>query len=208
MFFQVISDLHLERKSVIPIIQKLADTLIITGDLGNPDKPNYSEFIYNVCHQFSNVVLVAGNHDYWYSTINNTHKFLNNFENKFRNFRYLNNKCITLNDRSLFGATFWTYVSKTEKNSNDNKRIGDFSYEKRNELHFETLNIIKNCYFNYIITHHPPCRDVVRSKFSKMNDLELFVNNYPDFNKYCNKWICGHLHYYTPRPDIIINPYC
>lgn len=211
MFFQYLSDLHLERKRIIvPTIKKISDVLLLAGDIGSPHVPNYQEFLYQCSHQFARVFLITGNHEYWNSSISDTNGSIRSIVSKMKNVHYLNNSVYVYKDKVIFGGTFWTHVSQTKLNnkfeSNDNKFIKGFNYDIRNQLHSETYNIIKNNRLDIVLTHYPPVRNVIHPNYNHCRQ-ELFTNDSSDLLEKCENWVCGHLHYFVSYPKICMNPY-
>ena len=68
MFFQIVSDIHLERADyncLEDILSPCADNLILAGDIGNPLHPNLDIFLAQVSKAFKTVIYIAGNHEFY-----------------------------------------------------------------------------------------------------------------------------------------------
>ena len=61
---QYISDVHVDYKSALPIIKQTSDNLAICGDIGNPEHPNFQEFIHQIRSKYNHIFFVPGNHDF------------------------------------------------------------------------------------------------------------------------------------------------
>lgn len=205
--FQLISDLHLEKRwniSNISNIKKSGDVLVLAGDIGIVNNKRWYEAMYSYKEMFSHVIYVTGNHEYWDSSIEETDQYLKNLSGRWHNFYYLNNSGVCINDRTYYGSTFWTPIDVNRTDNMDNKRILSFDYQKRNRLYYESYSLlkkIKKC--DYIITHFPPVEDVL----IKLQTYNRFhTHNHPELLKKCELWACGHLHSYRPHPKLTMNP--
>lgn len=66
MRIQYMSDLHLELPGVTPpVVRPIAPTLVLAGDIGNPMSVAYHEFLADCARRWENVVVVAGNHEFY-----------------------------------------------------------------------------------------------------------------------------------------------
>ena len=69
--FNVLSDLHVDQLRSVNLPRLLnpssrAKYLLIAGDLGNPYHSSYVEFLRQASPHYEWIVLIAGNHDYYY----------------------------------------------------------------------------------------------------------------------------------------------
>lgn len=204
MLYQVASDIHLEKRS-IPTLLKKAECLILAGDIGSPLLPSYREFLYQCSHQFSKTFVIAGNHEYWDSSIPETHRIISGIASSFRNITYLNDSCSHIGEKVIFGATFWTHVKRTDLKSSDYLRIKGFCPHTRNKLNIITSNLIVKYRPDIVVTHHPPVRDVVPEKFRHLS-LDHWANDAPHLLRIPERWVCGHLHSYVRHSKVEMNP--
>lgn len=67
MKFQFISDIHLESRKKIPIIEKIKDidNLFLLGDIGIPGTDIYVKFMDWCSKNYKNVFIIYGNHEYY-----------------------------------------------------------------------------------------------------------------------------------------------
>lgn len=206
MFFQLLSDLHLERRHILPVIKKTADVLFLAGDIGSPHSSLYKEFLYNCSHQFAKTVLVTGNHEYWGSTITDTDGEINSLVKKLRNVFFLNNTFTFHNDRMIFGATHWSRIRNVALSSFDSERIHNFSIDERNRQHSVTSELIRRLRPEVVLTHYPPVRNVLRRQVPEER-ADFFTNDQPDLLAIPSVWACGHLHRFIPYPKVLMSPY-
>jgi predicted phosphohydrolase len=212
--FQILSDIHLEKKKYDNKILEhpiKARNLILAGDIGNPLKSNYKEYLKFCSAEYHNVFIISGNHEYWKNTIEGTNKLITDICSTFKNVHYLNNRFIDLEENNrkirLFGGIMWSYVNDKNQYSMDNLLINGFDFNQRNTIFVDTLKMIKSKESDIIITHHSPSFQLVHSKYVGLKNNCLFATNLEyllDDKKY---WICGHLHEYnkTPFNKLIIN---
>ncbi len=67
MKFQYLSDVHLEIRKRAPDIKQIpgANNLILLGDIGRKDRPQYMNFIKKCSDIWKNIFVVYGNHEYY-----------------------------------------------------------------------------------------------------------------------------------------------
>lgn len=65
MRIQYVSDIHLDIRSSFNL-ETLGDILILAGDIGQPGKANYKEFLQEL-GAYQHVFLISGNHEYYSS---------------------------------------------------------------------------------------------------------------------------------------------
>jgi predicted phosphohydrolase len=212
--FQVLSDIHLEKKKhnnnilVHPI---KANNLILAGDIGNPLKYNYKEYLKFCSDQYQRVFIISGNHEYWKNTIEGTDKLITDICSTFKNVHYLNNNFFEFQENyrkvRLFGGIMWSYVYETNIHSMDEELINGFDFHKRNTIFMETLKRLKSKQSDIIITHHSPSYRLIHKKYEGLNNNCLFATNLEYLLNDKTYWICGHLHEYnnTPFNKLIIN---
>ena len=107
---QYISDIHLESQSEFPLLPVRSKNLALIGDIGNPFKNNYADFLKYTSDNYERVFIVAGNHEYWHH--GKTHQIVNDqihsIVQKLSNVEYLNNSQTELNNYIILGTTLWT----------------------------------------------------------------------------------------------------
>lgn len=123
--FQVISDCHLElvedKSIMLPKLTPLAPYLVLAGDIGNPFKANYKMFLEACSSQWTQVFVVAGNHEYY---SHSDHRLISEVDAKarmvcqeFPNVSFLQCDTFKIQDPAdttkqiaIVGCTFWTSV--------------------------------------------------------------------------------------------------
>ena len=204
--FQYISDLHLDRlgRNKIPTIKKTSDTLLICGDLGNPFKNNYKEFLHYSSNEFNNVFLISGNHEYYHKDMKkvlDVDNKIQDISNKFSNVEFLNQTCSNFEHNKIFGTTLWADGFKywEQENNHHLREFGKFVHNKhkndvrwlRNNIHSK-INVNKNL---IIMTHYLPSYQLITPKFKEFDNLDRFATNIEYLMKPPVKyWLCGHSH--------------
>jgi predicted MPP superfamily phosphohydrolase len=116
MIIRYLSDLHLELikpQDLIKIISKLypnpnkEEICVLAGDIGNPYKSNYDNFMKHVSSIFVKTFVITGNHEYYNNnkTIEETNIFLENYFKQFKNISFLNNSHEYYNSHYFIGTT-------------------------------------------------------------------------------------------------------
>ena len=210
MNIQVASDLHLDQlikkkseKEIKDLIIPNSEILILAGDVCHIEDINsFSFFFEYLNNNFSYIIYIPGNHEFYNKKLFNI-DFLNksiiNFLSSYRNFIYLYNKSVLIEDILFTGSCLWCNpsinppfwfhidlnkddISNMYKESIDYlNKVSDLKYEK-----------------HVIITHYPPLNlkdnNLKKEKSFKDDYYEYYNNkdivlNYPP--KY---WIFGHTH--------------
>lgn len=246
------SDCHIEFGPLEIKNDHGADVLVIAGDVLIAEYLNKSEetildknwkyfhivnnsktFLKNISDEFKDVIIIAGNHEYYRGCWNKTLKILEHEYGKYKNIHFLenNSKCI---DGVLFvGSTLWTDCNKNDPVTIQQLkyRMNDYSLIK-NELkgyipvtpvdtmmRFRTsfdciFNMIKNTNKCVIVTHHSPSFNSVHPKYRSDRSMNGgYCSNLSDFildNPQIKYWIHGHVHdefdYMIGDTRILCNP--
>jgi hypothetical protein len=116
MHIQIISDIHLEyRNGYYPFIPKRADNIALLGDIGKPFSKVYHRLINDLSKRFSNVILVAGNHEFFSPkrrklTVSEIRAQIQEIASSYLNVHYLENKSIVIDGVRFLGCTLWTSI--------------------------------------------------------------------------------------------------
>lgn len=96
------------------------DIVIMPGDISwatyLEDSVKDFEYINNLN---GTKVILKGNHDFWWSTMNKLDIYLKN--NKFDTIRFVHNNCVIYNDTAICGTRGWNIAK--ESSSDEEKRI-------------------------------------------------------------------------------------
>jgi predicted phosphohydrolase len=210
---QYISDIHLEYRSDIINLKKAGNYLSLNGDIGNPFKDNYKDFIRYTSQNWEKVFLLTGNHSYWNSKYNmkEVDQQIENITTQYDNVYFMNNKQYDIDDKTIIlGTTLWSDANT----NNGSPTIGDNLYITY-DTHNLTAENIRHMYQNnvlwlinkidenktkdiIVLSHHLPSYELIipqykTEKYAKFSDR--FASNLDYLIKKPIKyWICGHSH--------------
>lgn len=123
---QYASDLHLEfseKHSFQEILKPVAPFLALAGDIGRPDKRSYLDFLRYVSGAWTDVFIVAGNHEFyntWVSkhwkhmpigsvdTVSERLNLCQSLSEQFPNVHFLDRNRVDREGVAFLGATLWT----------------------------------------------------------------------------------------------------
>lgn len=210
-----VSDLHTDINTRLPKLPP-ADILILAGDTSQSESlaPTITQF----CSQYQHVIFVAGNHEYYESTLEITHERIQNLTAKLPNLHWLQNQTITLNNQRFIGTTMWFPQSVTT--DIESIYFSDFHCIKnfRQWVYQENLkaqNFLNQTVQNtdIVITHHIPSAQSI-SILYKTSPLNVFyICNMEKLIKKAKPklWIHGHIHthqdYQLHSTRILANPF-
>lgn len=215
--FQVVSDIHIEREYPnVPkwdkIINKRSENIILAGDIGHLELfEQYNLFIYDICKNFTNVILVPGNHEFYSEKyeFETLYKLLLQLKKNYTNLTILDDNYIDLNyNIRIYGTTLWCNnipYSEMKKNipiiENNEKIRNDWLIKKSNECINNLDKIIKKTQEDdkrlVVISHYSPTINnlnprnyICELRYYYFTNLEhLFQKNL------VYTWIYGHTHY-------------
>jgi len=124
MRFQLFSDLHIELSKSWPKPPKLADILVLAGDIGKIDSPGWKEFMGYCDKTWSHTFYVLGNHEFYHHNKN-----VNQLTNEYKNWIELNCPNIHLLDNcsyELDGIIFYGFVGWTRSCTEFTWEINDY----------------------------------------------------------------------------------
>ena len=150
---QILSDTHVEfwdNPAQCDFIKPIAPVLALLGDIGccgtDADFNKYMIFINHLLPKFENIIIIAGNHEFWHSdeakrgdtygaapeaTMRQIDKKIRQFCATSKKLHYLNNNTLRLmvgNKPYVFiGSTLWTNIKK-ENYEKVLKMMNDYKY--------------------------------------------------------------------------------
>lgn len=205
---QVCSDLHLEyddikQQNFSDIIKPNAEILVLAGDIGNPSDKIYKDFINYCSKLFINILIISGNHEYYYHSIDETNNIIENICNLYNNVHYLNNKIFKYEKIVFIGTTLWSQIPEIFYDLyklKDYSKIKNFSPYLANEYFNINLQFIKESLQKYqnciIITHHAPSYKCIPNEF-RNDSINCCFASHLDYlfdNNNLIGWIYGHVH--------------
>jgi predicted MPP superfamily phosphohydrolase len=199
-----------------------ADVLVLAGDIGNPDEPTYRYFLSWCAKNWSRVVVVAGNHEFYNARGTASKRTIADRLEACRaaaaaagpNVIFLEKEKLELEPGlSILGCTLWTDIPEDTRydaiaSMNDYRLIYT---EPKTPVSFDalkaehkaatewlatTLEEIKGSGQAIVVTHHMPTFKAISRKF-KGNPLNsCFASNLDGLLERTKPaaWICGHTH--------------
>ena len=204
MKIQVISDLHLEHYDYDVACEYISafdpsgvDVLVIAGDLAS--HAHIEDYIELFCKKYTNVVFVAGNHEYYGTDISIEHDLFN-LMRRIKNFYYLENSSCVIGGQRFLGCTLWfpwgPLVDVYKKYTNDDVKIKDFRnfVLGRNAKSTMFLDDINND--DIVVTHYVPTYAGVSEQYRSQPETRLFACELGNLiaDKQPKLWVYGHTH--------------
>jgi Icc-related predicted phosphoesterase len=249
------SDLHLEFKTLELTNTENADVLVLAGDILNaqdlykhkqpgmlPPLPwgagqasayRFREFLERVNSEFKNIIVIAGNHEFYSGKWVKSLKHLRDEYSNYSNIHFLERDIISINDVTFVGGSLWTDMNRfdpltlhaTRDMMQDYNMIrhDDLEYRKLKpadtaKRHKETLGyfkeVVKDKEKVVIVSHHAPSvlsvNEMYRGHFAMngayYSDLSEFILDNPQIKL----WVHGHMHddidYTLGETRVVCNP--
>lgn len=238
MKIALLSDLHVDHYNsrvdgLIDHLKKVcpeypaADVCVVAGDIADGRFPDqYYKLFLGLRNLFTRVLVVTGNHDYYKSTLEQTHHSIkeairrideiDGFDGR-SGVHFLNRSLVEISGRVFHGATMWYRNDPRnihyEHWMNDVHYIQDFKkwvYEE-NEL-FEWYLDGKCAPGDIVITHHLPSMRSVPAAYKRSETNRFFVCDMESFIKSRKPalWLHGHTHskcdYRIGKTRVLCNP--
>jgi len=201
--FQYVSDLHLNKSSIVPKIQSVAPYLGICGNIGRYDCNKTIDFLKFVGSSYDKVFFVPGNRDYNCTLFNKKQytKYISHIEEMCdkHNIHLLNNSFYEEDDFVILGSTLWYDLllqdykpSKKENQEFYSDNIDDHLHKYKEDCKWLKNQINKFSEKNVtIMTHYPPTQKLISKKYYR----SMYCNNLDNmFKKPIKNWLFGHIH--------------
>ena len=201
MLIRYISDIHLElMRQPQKFLKKInntnnAEVLILAGDIGNPNKSHYTEFLTHCSKLFPKTFVVYGNHEYYRNNILTGLTFPN-----LHNVHLLDNTTYEYNNYCFAGTTLWSNVSDVDCEINDIYAIENMTKDIYQQLHENSVEFImkvkesKNTVL--MISHHIPLIELIDEKYKDSLYNSWFASDLKSIFPIPNvkHWFYGHTH--------------
>lgn len=231
MRIRTVSDLHLEfdeNKDVSPIED--GEVLVIAGDVApwNTHKELYVDFVTRVGKEFRQVVLVAGNHEFYHGEYNLVTEDMAKTLLTIKGVRFLHNGFHIMDEATFIGCTLWTsfngrnplLMCQAQNALNDFKYINfagsPITADKMWDLH----TIARGClsmnmrqfkdHNTVVVTHYAP---TMYHTHGVVRDLDYMFASPMEYDIFTNApklWIHGHVHrildYEVETTRVVCNP--
>ena len=171
------------------------DVTIIAGDLCSSTRLEAA--IRACCDTFKKIVYVAGNHEYYRSSISDVKSMLGDL--KINNFHYLDNSSCVVDGQRFVGGTMWFGL---EPDTSLRDKMGDFDsiegvgavyYENEQFLELLETSVSRE---DVVVTHHlPSYRSTPRQYMGDPTNCYFTCDVEKQIQKHQPKlWVHGHTH--------------
>ncbi|MDO3388151.1 metallophosphoesterase [Gilvimarinus sp. SDUM040013] len=219
----VASDLHLEFykdwKSKIPHFDQDSDVIILAGDIATGDRIYGSVREIAEVHPHSEIVVIAGNHEYYNCEYTTRLAEMRNEFAKIERVHFLENDGLLIKGYRILGCTLWTGFDIWDDSLIDMSKnycrhsISDFHaihfggrclepddiaslYESSRSWLAQELAVVERAK-SIVVTHFPPCEETTHPGFGIDAMTTYFQANCIDLiNEYQPAlWVYGHNHW-------------
>ena len=215
---QYASDLHLEFLGDKPVFQKLlkpvAPMLVLAGDVGRPDKRSYKDLLYHCSRNWDNVVVVAGNHEYYGGVAEKRLEQCREAAAQFANVHFLERDRVTCHGVTFLGCTLWSHNAPQDA-MNDYRmirlegggtkplegggtkplRVGDTNSWHARDKEWLRLALANVTGPAVVVTHHLPSFRMIAPEFADSPYNSGFASNCDSLiAPPVRTWIAGHTH--------------
>lgn len=218
--FQFVSDLHLEKRPLIPenvVLESHGEVIALLGDIGSPYLPGLAEFIAWCSLRFVLVLFVPGNHEYQNSigkTMTEVDNDIESICSKHHNVIFMRNMVVPYKNIMFIGSTLWTHLPPQhhmliKQHISDYKHIWKTQSEliqpedinkehatNRMFIEHEVSNALKEGMQPVVLTHHPPSKVGTSMPQFKDDILQVAYSSQISFPEGMIKlWCAGHTHH-------------
>jgi hypothetical protein len=216
--FYAYSDIHIEtKKNFISfdyyfLNKDSVNICLLAGDIGLPSQKSYWDFIYHCATYFNYVLIICGNHEYYFNDYYNTHNIINNniISSNFTNIHFLENNTFIIPNTNIHihGCTLWTNIPDNLKEELNLSMTEYLTVKFNNKLlnttdtcnfHNNSVNWLKTSLnpknINIVLTHHSPTFKNCHYDHQKGRNINHCLStNLEDLLFMVNYWIYGHVH--------------
>ena len=212
---RLVSDIHLEHynENNLPNFRDIItpnnnDILCLLGDIGNPYQSSYYKFLSWCKDNFHTVLVIAGNHEYYGSSIPETNEHIQKICKQLGIY-FLNNSVYIHKNIAFIGTTLWSYIPPElydfiKIRMNCYRFIKNYTPEINNKLFLENINFLekniqtlKNQNYKIVdLSHHTP--STTNTSFAPYEKELLncaFSTDLCDILKNVDMWMYGHTHF-------------
>ena len=212
---RLVSDVHLEHynENNLPnfcdiVTPNKNDILCLLGDIGNPYQSSYYKFLSWCRDNFHTVLVIAGNHEYYGSSIPEVNNLIQKICKEL-DIHFLNNSVYIHKNIAFIGTILWSYIPPElydfiSTRMNDYRLIQNLTPEKSSKFFLENINFLeksidtlrKQNYKIVILSHHTPSRtNTSFAPYERELQNCAFSTNLCDIIKKVDLWMYGHTHF-------------
>ena len=195
-----ISDTHLNlwkynESQIAPIFSGLSPTLILAGDIGDPDELTLYRTLEHVRKRYEHVIYIPGNHEFYVrepgskKTPHSVLSWFQKLDTQWDNFHLFYRRSEIYNGIRIIGATAW---STSPRDTNWSRKISEEGRLDALYLNEEIAKAKQPC---LLVTHYPPTLSVLQDNFrNKITEYDYANNLEYMFRPPIHTWIFGHVH--------------
>lgn len=227
---QILFDLHLEHSDFsITSTEQKADIVILAGDIASSNKVGQMrlrDLLAKLCGDCRNVVMIAGNHEFYGTDIDDHLKNLRDLSREYSNLTFLECETAIVQGLTISGCTLWTDFS-LENSGNGGIRaeacISDFLFIRHAgrpiiwqdmvDRFQQAVKFLRNHApaSDIVITHFLPSPRSIAVKHVSSNLNSYFACDLSDLISRVNGlWVHGHTHsscdYIEGKCRVVCNP--
>lgn len=193
-----------------------ADVLVCAGDL-TTILCGFDRSVHALCRRYEHVVFVAGNHEFYHSSIVNVRGALADLTLMHSNFHFLDNSTCLIAGQRFVGSTMWfprqTGIETLHRYLNDFELIQDADriYEENTRAQdFLAREVSRD---DVVVTHHLPSYRSVHPRYAGDPINCFFVCEQDALIERAQPryWLHGHTHsscrYSIGRTEVVCNPF-
>ncbi len=226
MQIEIVSDIHLTcdkdhgvdyLTSLIP--EDETRVLVLAGDVGESGWwLRAKQYLDILCSNYPHVLYVAGNHDYYGTTLPEGDKRFRELDNLIENFHFVEREIFELDGKKFAGCSLWFREDPKsflyERWMCDFREIHDFkpAVYDRNEESVEFLKYDVPEDTDVVVTHHMPSQLSVHKKYAGDPCNRFFLCSVDDviLDLQPKLWVHGHTHfscdYHMGATRVVCNP--
>lgn len=205
--FYYISDLHYDHNQhIMSFLDVPADAsssnLIIAGDLYT--KGRMPDIVTTLSESFKNVIVVAGNHDYYGTSIDHALVILRKSVDHLKNVVFLEQECAIIDGIKIAGCTLWHRLDPISAIDwryfmNDSRLIKGpgfkrLHWEDIQQEHIKSLKFIENSNADILVTHHALSNQSVGAQYQGLVTNQFYTTHTPGLLSLFKHHVHGHMH--------------
>lgn len=206
---EVISDTHLnlwnyKPEEISKIFPGTSDTLILAGDIGDPDEASLYTALQIAKQKYKRVIYVPGNHEFYLresgskKTPASVLSWFEKLDDQWNNFHFFYRRNEVIDGVRILGATGWSSSPSMTDWSNI------ISEEGKKDIDFLEKGLLYSKQPVLIVTHYPSTLRVIQGEFKNTIKQYDYGQNLERMYHYpLHTWIFGHIH----QKHILTIPY-
>ena len=205
MRVQFASDLHLNTWSSITfekLLEPLAKTLVLAGDIGHPDSLRLRAFLKWVSLRFDTIFWIPGHHemtDVWHLKNRTYDECLAHMRvavAEYPNIQILHRDAYVTDDGIVFlGCPLWARLTAMSEDMSKDPIVNDITRHYEEDLKWLREQVKRSTLPVVIATHYPPTYTLLdRAFINKPTSVPFALETETLMRSPVVAWICGYIH--------------